>query len=381
MSFNFPFKKFPSFRDFGGVKAPINVHPPNTTFRENSSSEVVVAKVNMKYRLQKRCDKYPSCGMITISNEKDKINSINKHIPITGDIVFGINPLYLKITHYEYFGFTQQQVNEILDYESQVAFGYLKRHFNDEQRQWLIDQIVKIYTMFYPTFEIEGGIDWGVNFFIKFCIKYKVIDRRVNELIHYKEEVWDDLKQYIDENDKDRFRSEIHQIDFGLLKCFSFLHTKNRFDYLGVCEVIEKSENQNEVHFHTIKFVYNGIVDAFLLSPNIKKDAKFSLYWYRTDDTKPVKLFIYDSYADLDLLKSDMISKNEKEIKFVRGHFIGQLKDAKYMPYIRNKNNFFLMQKFPKKNLEDKLNFMTSDEIWEKIHEHERRKILINAFC
>ena len=381
---NYQYQNFPSFRNIDrAISGPINVHEPHNVLGERYELSVVVPK-SKKYRLQKKCNYYPACGVYTIKNERSRIDEINKFKPINGDLIWGINPEYLGKTFYKYFGFTQLQIGLILDYEADVSKMYLGKLFEEQQRvKSIIDPIINNFKY------VEDGVyfnDEHIKIFLKFCIDFKIIDDRIDEIITYKNKKWDNLRIYFDDDDEsfNKFINELWSIDFKLFSCFSFYHTMKRINFLGVCEVIEPQMNDNELHFFKVRYQYHGEIATFLLSPNMKKHARCNCYWYRTIKNDPLKILIYDSYADIDLLKEKMyIGKNIKkdDIKIKRGCFIGQIKDALEIPFYK-KYIYFLMQQFPiSKEVKEKIGVKTTEDIYKLIHgKQQRRKLTLNVY-
>jgi hypothetical protein len=385
---------FPSFRNIDGYNTPINNYNP-TSVPGIGQTGGLVRHSDHKFYSQLNCNEYPSAKM-GLPNEMETVNEINSIGPIEtgGDIVFGVNPEYLKETNYVYNGLTLQQVNAIQEYEGKVGMEYLKKFLDDQNTSTKIgNQTSGLYNS-----DVRTG-----RTLVQFLLdrKYKILDKMIDERFNLslkprKKHKFTKIKKKLKDIGKswDILYRELQKIDIGLLCCFSMHHTMKKYLYLGVCDVVEEQKNDNEIHFKRIRFQHRGRIQTFLLSPQKQKKSKCNCYFYQLYNNEggkfyktyePVKIFIYNSNVDLKEIK-DMMGFNDEHIEYEkerttirRGHFIGQISDPKYDPYYDPMKRY-LMQKFPYKGLKDKVDNMSYTQAYKLMHTNVlRRELDVNA--
>jgi len=383
------FNNFPSFTNIAGKSGFTNVMGHDRIDGKGTGLTVRKQKKNkaiMKYD----CYQYPRISLAEVKNEGQRIKLINSILPTTGDMVWGISEDYLKQTHYQYNGFTAQQINQILGYEYEIGMVYLLAILSNANRsRAIIDKLIEYFSgdiissMITNTqgniteVKIRNNHVLKVELFLRMCKELKLIEKYLDKELRGKERNWNNfIKKY---KFNQAFIEQLSEINIQLLSCFSLEETKKKFKFLGICKLRQHIDNPNTISFIRLTVQYYGEVLTYLLNPNVRKNSKSHSYWIRRG-INPIRLAILDSFIYIEsiekMIKVDLNTPPEdvlvNDIDIVRGDFIGEIKDSKYMPSY-TKTLHYKMQGFPHKNITYRN--ITQEDIYNMIHTKQEKRL------
>lgn len=375
---------FPNFTDIGGRSSFTNIRPPNSLVGIGNELSLIDIQEKKKAITTYQCYFYPRIDLVEIPNEKYKVDTlINGLPPVTGDMMWGINPQFLQNTYYKYQGFNLIQVNNMLNYEAEISIAYLADKFKDEDvttkitdvlvthyggktiRSLLLDHNLTIQNKD----QMKNISLLPVELFLRYCKEKKIIEKWLAKELKGKEEQWESFVE------NEGFAEDLNELDIQLLSCFSLVSTSEKYQYLGVCINRFDIYNEYSIPFRRFKVQYIGYPLTYLLAPNIRKNTKFSEYFYRIG-IKPVQLFVYDTYTKIKNLKNDIKIDNKDtvggNVNIKRCEYLGEVKSSNIE--VGYKRSFYYkIQGFPHKEI----NYENINEElrYKMMHSKEKRKI------
>lgn len=363
------FSSFGNFTNIDGNKAIFNVRKIKNPMG-SGSIDMVENFRKVSHHVGYVCNYYPKPKTILMTNSNNRINEVNEFIPVNGDLVFGYNPEYYQKTGWTFQGMTIQRVNRTAEYEADLAKKYLIDFMKDDRNGKTIKKIMSdhstrhgydIYNLNDNTTQTDGTLIPAT--FLAFDRQTNLIDKWIQFYFLDDTKRFDNLIKKL-KNDKDAgnanpiltdeteidFKADLEEMNMKMLSCLSLKAMVRKIDFLGVCTNSVKRNTSIKQPYLDVTTRFYGEGQIYLLSPNVKKGSKFSLYFYQTVNG-PVKILVEDTYKKIQDIKNLLgdvptFYPTKDVVKVVRGQCLGMIRDSGSLPNY-SVEDFYRMQLFP----------------------------------
>lgn len=307
------------------------------------------------------------------SREKQLIMSINKAIrPYPGDLVWQTSTFYTRGTGYKYDGYTQLQLNTLLEVEWRTLQKLIEARFintieaNRELQTFMRNSRATFEEMKYVRdFSVRVSNKVGE-------MKRDDEKRELNKIFAGKRSLQSTYDTFLHNN--------------LVVGCMDIDTVMNRFNYIGVCfTCVEGPDDLRNKHAWKLSVVFKEQIEAYLNNRKARNGMRFSEYWYQyeTEDVvSPVQLYISETQRSVKNVESEIENvlrdRKGRNIKVVvkRGRILGICK--KNLSHYAPDATYDRMQRFPF----DEDNKDTLSKTHDLIHQnssHRRQRCIINV--
>jgi hypothetical protein len=371
---------FPTETSVQGHRAPYNVNPINPPGDPNYPSKTAVKQAFEKnIQMTVHRTDYPIGENIDILTLEDKnmLSLVNSEYFMAkkGEMLWGMGT-DLDMDEFQHEGYTQLQLNMVLEVEARMAFKMINNFSASAQIQYEIND-------FLPegeNFEMNNTVD-----IVRFAKRMK----NTEELKRLKTTRRRRTGALRFSNAWEFYERNAGNLNF-ILNCLDTESVSKRFNYIGICFTCKRIECEAvEDIIWDLGVEFRGEMLCYLNVFNPKNGMRFTEFWYNvssTDLTHPVQLYIANSNNSVKdikeetkkLYKKQDIDVETEEIHVVRGRDLAKCKENRHH-YPNDKGFYDGMQRFPF-TLDNSEKLEKTRELIINESSHKKQKAVVEVF-